>query len=173
MYVCLYACMYICMFVCMYVYIHVCRSVSQTALSSTYRIALPFILSNISEFVGHDCSGGSLILDCRGEEAESSQNVIDIDWKATFFAESACSDATCCPRTEDCTVLVTNTSHYESDHGEELKACNGKTRCEVTVEKVERMFDCESETDYENVTYRCVPPEIPSTGNVIVTIDTS
>lgn len=61
--------------------------------------------------------------------------VISIDWNATFFGQSVCMP--------DC-------------------GCNGETTCMVKVQNTSRI-DCMPVTDYETVTYRCVPPDINST----------
>ena len=71
-------------------------------------------------------------LDCQGQDGDTTQAVIDIDWDTTSFAASSCSSTTCCPGTEDCTVLVITTHLYMKITTETtLRACNGQTLCNV------------------------------------------
>lgn len=99
-----------------------------------------------------------LELDCDS----SSDSVISIIWNATFFGQSECgSPNSCCPDDTDCTVLVMEVDNWHDDHLEQLKACNGETTCSVRVTRIDHV--CPAATDYETVTYQCVPPEISST----------
>ena len=100
------------------------------------------------EFVARVCAREYFTLDCRGQDGESTQAVIDIDWDTTSFAASSCTSATCCPGTQDCTILVITTELYEGDHGKALQACNGQTLCSVRASWLGAGPYCTTVTDY-------------------------
>lgn len=96
-----------------------------------------------------------------------SNSAIYIEWNATFFGLSrpTCSNSTCCPGDTDCTVLVTESEHFEGPHWDELTACNGQTTCSVQV--VHTASGCSPATDYETVTYQCIIQQTSSTASTL------
>ena len=108
----------------------------------------------------HQCyvANTFLELDC-----ECDERVISILWADTVFGASNCGSPNCCPGPDDCLIPVSE----QGFHREELNECNGECTCRVQVSWIFEGCAVDSGgTDYENVTYECVPPPTttPPTG---------
>ena len=93
-----------------------------------------------------------------GEGDGGVTRVIIISRNLTYFGKSDChTEDLCCPRsTDQCKELVADT---HPDHWEVLSDCNGLQECKDIPK--ERILlgeaPCINHTDYETVTYECVP----------------
>lgn len=109
-------------------------------------------------YVASGCYAASTFLNLNCDLTGRS-GVISIQWDATFFGRSACSNLNCCPDDTDCTTPVKPHENSESDHIRELTACNGQPSCSL---QVSISASCRA-TNYETVTYQCIKLDSSST----------